>query len=76
MTSKETPSPKGNFYYSFEFQRVKRISKRKIRRQKRLDSYVNPQEQQEYILKYGKEKFITEKMLRKGKFNISGVQKL
>ncbi len=98
---------KRNFHYSFELQRVKTISKRKERRQNRLNSYVNPItraieyermlkeknlnqnqlakelglsrvrvtqilnllklpiERQNYILEHGKEKFITEKSLRK-----------
>ncbi|MCK5015355.1 MAG: helix-turn-helix domain-containing protein [Candidatus Omnitrophica bacterium] len=31
-----------NFFYSFELERVKKISKRKLARQKRKESYVNP----------------------------------
>ena len=97
-----------NFSYSFELQRVIRKNRRKIVRQKRLDSYINPlnkalafkemmekeglnqsqlgkklgisrvrvsqilgllrlsREQQDYILKYGKEEMVTERKLRLG----------
>ena len=40
---------RANFSYQFEFQKVKRISKRKLARQKRQESYVNPIKQ---ALKY------------------------
>ena len=46
----------------------------------RITQFLNllklPQEQQDYVLRYGKEKLITEKALRKGGFPARGVQKL
>lgn len=104
-----------NFSYQFELERVKRISRRKLKRQKRLESYVNPiiraleykqlmkeeelnqsqlaeklgisrvritqilsllklpKKKQDYILKQGKEKMITERKLRKGILKLSGI---
>ena len=46
----------------------------------RITQFLNllklPKEKQNYILKHGKEKWITERTLRKGLISVSGVQKL
>ncbi len=61
------------FFYSFEYQKVKRISKRKIARQKRENEYVNPIERAQKYQKMIKEQGLNQSKLAK-KLNISKIR--